>query len=188
VLSFWSAGASGHTAVEVRRETRSVFVVHGTKKFRDRVKAPAANADDRSTTALGDWNATVLLWRPQVALFVNEATLLPVLTPFASAATVLDRFAGSLAVVLGAHGLSRGFIADEIDAMAEHRLTTTSNRSVIGIVNEFSYLADGWRSPDRRDDLVTLSLRLAGTPCGPLYKRHVSPDRELAALAAPHRR
>jgi hypothetical protein len=29
-----------------------------------------------------------------------------------------------------------------------------------------------------------LSLQLAGTPLGPLYQRHVSPDRELAALVA----
>jgi hypothetical protein len=29
-----------------------------------------------------------------------------------------------------------------------------------------------------------LSLQLATTPCGPLYKGHVSPDRELAALVA----
>jgi hypothetical protein len=30
---------------------------------------------------LGSWYATVLLWKPQVALLVNEKTLLPVLMP-----------------------------------------------------------------------------------------------------------
>jgi len=30
--------------------------------------------------------------------------------------------------------------------------------------------------------LLELSVRLAQTPCGPLYKRHLSPDRELTAL------
>jgi hypothetical protein len=29
---------------------------------------------------------------------------------------------------------------------------------------------------------MSLSPRLAMTPCGPLCKRHVSPDRELGAL------
>jgi hypothetical protein len=183
-----AAGARSATAVGERRETCSVFVVHGTKKFRDRVKAAAANAEDRSTTVLGDWYATVLFWKPHVALCVNESTLLPVLIPFAPAATVLDRFAVSLEAVLGAHGLSPVFIAEEIDGMDEWRLTTTSNRSVIGMINEFSFLAEAWRSPDRGDDLVMLSLRLARTPCGPLYKRHGSPDRELAALAAEHGR
>lgn len=32
------------------------------------------------------------------------------------------------------------------------------------------------------DDLVALSVRIAKTPTSPLYKLHISPDRELAAL------
>jgi hypothetical protein len=46
---------------------------------------------DTSTMALGDWYATALSWRPQVALFVNEATLLPVLMPMAPAGIVMGR-------------------------------------------------------------------------------------------------
>jgi hypothetical protein len=163
-----------------------VFVVHGTKKFRERVKAPAPQIGDRSTTAMGDWYATVLFWKPQVASLVNESTLLPVLMPFAPSSTVLDRFPVALKAALAAHEVGREFIAGEVDAMAEHRLTATSNRSVIGMLNEFSFLADQWRRPKRGDDLLALSLRLAQTPCGPLYTRHVSPDRELAALTAQH--
>jgi hypothetical protein len=34
----------------------------------------------------------------------------------------------------------------------------------------------------RRKDLLALSLRLAETPCSPLYKSAISPDRELLAL------
>jgi hypothetical protein len=41
-----------------------------------------------------------------------------------------------------------------------------------------------WAASAGADDLVVLSLRLAETRCGPLYGRHVSPDRELAAVAA----
>ena len=40
---------------------------------------------------MGDWFATVLFWRPLVALFVKKAALLPVMMPFAS----LDTVAGS---------------------------------------------------------------------------------------------
>jgi len=53
---------------------RIVLIVRGTKKLRDRVKGPLAAADAESTTTLGDWFATVLFWRPQVALLVNERT------------------------------------------------------------------------------------------------------------------
>jgi hypothetical protein len=60
------------------------------------------------------------------------------------------------------------------------------------VLNEFTFLADIHRADLRRADvdrtdangLLELSLQLAATPLGPLYKRHVSPDRELAALVA----
>jgi hypothetical protein len=69
-----------------RRQTRLVYVVHGTKKLRDRVPPTDPPDPGPSTTAPGDWYATLLFWRPQVALFVNERTFLPVLMPFAPAA------------------------------------------------------------------------------------------------------
>jgi hypothetical protein len=68
-----------------------VLVVRGTKKLRDRVRAAPAGAGDVSTTLLGDWFATALFWKPQVALLVNERTLLPVFMPLAPAATLPDR-------------------------------------------------------------------------------------------------
>jgi len=51
-------------------------------------------------------------------------------------------------------------------------------------MNELKYLADVHAKLDGGRDLLALSMRLAETPCGPLYKRHISPDRELAALVA----
>jgi hypothetical protein len=72
-----------------------VGVIHGTRKFLERVKAPGEQQKP-STTGLGDWYATVLSWRPQVALFVNETTLLPVLVPLAPAAGVVARFCSVL--------------------------------------------------------------------------------------------
>ena len=51
-------------------------------------------------------------------------------------------------------------------------------------MNEFKFLAEVYSRVDPEMDLMALSLRLAGTPCSPLYKRHISPDRELAALAS----
>jgi hypothetical protein len=48
----------------------------------DRIK-PEIVAPGQSDTALGNWYATVLFWKPQVALLVSERTLLPVLMPLA---------------------------------------------------------------------------------------------------------
>src|SRR5215472_8076930 len=77
---------------------------------------------------------------------------------------------------------SAGVQCAELREMAQVRLARTANRSVVGIMNEFTYLADAWRHDE--PDLLTLAVRLAATPCGPLRKRHISPDRELAALVA----
>jgi hypothetical protein len=134
-------------------------------------------------SALGRWYATVLAWRPkQLGLFVHDTTLLPVLMPLAPAAKVLARFPARLAEVLDLHGISRSTIEREIAALTPQSLTTTANRSLIGVLNEFAHLAAAWRSPDGLDDLDDLSLRLARVPCSPLYRLQVRPDHELAAL------
>ena len=63
-----------------------------------------------------------MFWRPQAALFVNEATLLPVLLPLAPAATVIDRFAPALAAVLGEQGGPLEFIQTEMAEMRDWRV------------------------------------------------------------------
>jgi hypothetical protein len=80
-----------------------VFIVHATKKLLTRVRKPSPHLGEQSTTVLGDWYATVLFWRPHVALFVNESTLLPVLLPLTPAATMLERFPQALSLLLAAH-------------------------------------------------------------------------------------
>jgi hypothetical protein len=159
------------------------FTVHATRKLLDRVKPPVLRSVTDPTPQLGNWYATVLFWKPQVALFVNERTLLPMLTPLAPAATLLDRFPRALAEVLHAHRLADAFVRSEIAALVDGSYARTENRSVVGIMNEFSYLARVHRD-DYADDLLALSVVLSRTPCSPLYKRHVSPDRELAAFGA----
>ena len=137
---------------------------------------------EHSTTLLGQWYATALPWRPQVALLVNESTLLPVLMPLAPAATLLTRIGERVAAVLVAHGAPDTLIDDELQRMREWRLAGTANRSVVGIMNEFTFLAATHRDGGGQVDLLDLSLSLARTPCSPLYRKNVSPDRELAAL------
>ena len=161
-----------------------MFVVHGTRKFLDRLKEPTDAPIEVPTTVLGNWYATALFWKQQVALFTNELTLVPVLVPLAPAATVIDRFSAMLETVLRAHGLSDSFVEHELAEMTAHRVAKTENRSVVGIMNEFARLGAYDHPVNGVPDLLGLSLRLAEIPCGPLYSRHVSPDRELAAFVA----
>jgi Plasmid pRiA4b ORF-3-like protein len=158
-----------------------VLVVRGTKKLRDRVKGALAVDGDASTTALGDWFATVLFWRPQVALLVNSRTLLPVFMELAPAATLPDRVPGAIEVVLRRHGVSGAFLSAERDAMRNVRIGPTNDRSVVGVMNEFAFHGEHlWK--DGLQDLEALSLRMSSLILGPLHHRSGSPDRELAAL------
>jgi hypothetical protein len=160
-----------------------MVIVRCTRKLLQRV-GPPAKLGPASTTLLGDWYGTYLPWRPrQVALFVNERTLLPVLVPLAPAGTLLGRFPDQFAAVLAAHQIPESVASAEVAATREAWLSTTSNRSVVGSMNEFAFLAEANRRGEQPvTDLVDLSVKLARTPCGPLYNRHVSPDRELRAL------
>lgn len=157
--------------------------MRATRKLLPRLSAPAASDDDVSTTMLGDWYATWLNWRPsQVALFVSETTLLPVLFPLAPSSSALKRFPVHLAQVLRAHGVEESVIALECSDSTECRLAGTTSRSVVGSMNEFAFLAGAHRAQHAGLDLLEVSMKLSTVPCGPLYKSHVSPDRELQAL------
>jgi hypothetical protein len=164
-----------------------VLVVRRTRKFLDRVGARNAAPGETSTTALGDWYATVLFWRPQVALFVNETTRMPLFVPLAPATTVVDRLVAEVEAAFRDFGLDSAFVTGELAQMNEHRIATTASRSVVGSMNDFAHLAQAHRDSGSTD-LRELSRALATTPCGPLYGSHGSPDRELVAHAAMHRR
>jgi hypothetical protein len=161
-----------------------VLIVRATQKLLRRIGPPTLQDGEQSTTLLGEWYATALFWKPQVALLVNETTLLPALMPLAPAATLPTRIAQQIGTVLAAHAAPPAIIDDELQQMRPFRIARTANRSVVGIMTEFTHLAEVYRdsNPDPNPDLLDLALRLATTPCGPLYGRNGSPDRELGAL------
>lgn len=80
-----------------------MLTVRATKKLLRLTGPLTALEDDRGTTLLGPWYATVLFWRPRVALLVNELTLLPMLLPLAPTSTLTSRIAEQIAIVLTSH-------------------------------------------------------------------------------------
>ena len=166
-----------------------MYVVHGTQRFLDHVGTPKpAGEVDPVTTRLGSWYATLARWRPNVALFVSEATLLPVFVPAAPARSLLVRFPAALAEVLEGHGVPAAWINEELAQMDDLLTAKTASRSLVGVLNEYIFLAGHHRAGKPEFDLESLSVDLARTPMSPLYKRRVSPDRELAALVGIPRR
>ena len=158
-----------------------MLIVRATAKLLRLTGPPTAASQDRGTTLLGPWYATVLFWRPRVVLLVNETTLLPVLMPLAPASTLADRISEQITTVLTAHHAPARIIAEERRHMRAWQLGTTVNRSVVGVMTEFARLAGIDHDADPDTDLAGLAVRLATTPCGPLYRGNISPDRELAA-------
>lgn len=158
-----------------------MFTLHCTKKLLDRVR-PKVEPSCLATTRLGGWYATALFWKPQMALLVNERTLLPVIMPLAPAASLGQRFPAALKGVLQAMALPADFIESEIDGMSELVYAKTANRSVVGTMNEFSFLAEGYRDLSGSIDPLALSLKLAHTPCGALYKGAVFPDKAVREM------
>lgn len=165
--------------------TTASYTIHATKKLLDRVKQPIEEPVQPGT-ALGNWYATALFWKPQVALFVNERTLLPVFMPLAPTRSLAERFPDWLRQVLEAHGLEESFVDLEIRSMGVAHFAKTANRSVVGVTNEYAFLADDRRGLPGMDDLVGLSCVLADTPTSPLYERNVTALGELEALALAH--
>ena len=126
-------------------------------------------------------------WRPQVALLINEPTLLPVLMPLTPAATLPARTARHIAATLATHATPKAVIEQELRHMRDYRVATTANRSIVGIMNEFSRLAEVHRDRDPYPNLTDLAQRLATTPCSPLYGRNVSPDANWPHSCTPPR-
>ena len=102
--------------------------------------------------------------------------------PLAPAKDLATRFPAHLANVLAAHGIPQQFIDHELAQMNEASYAKTSNRSVVGIINQFEYLVEVYREDLEANDLLGLSMMLSQTPCSPLYKSVISPDRALKAL------
>ena len=127
---------------------------------------------------LGEWYATVIFWRPQVALFVSETTLLPVFVPLAPASSVIRRMPTELADLLRRQEVPSAFIDNELSKMNEAVCVPTASPSTLGVLNEYVFLA-GHAHVERAGppDSAWLEDWLAQTPMGPLHKRYGSPDR-----------
>jgi hypothetical protein len=168
-------------------QDRVVYMIYATKTLLDRVKQPILTPAADAATALGNWYAMVIFWKPHVALFVNERTLLPVMMPLAPAKDLGARFPAAMFEVLAAHGVNPAFVKTEARLMGSCGWSKKKKRSVVGIMNEFVFLSEHEYRHRPTITLIDLSVRLASTPCGPLYSRHISPDRELRALVDQHR-
>ena len=143
-----------------------MFMIRPTQKLRKRVPALVDAAPSPPNTRLGDWYANLLVHhRKQVVLFVSERTLLPVVVPAVQIATLIPRFRQALAALLEAIGIEASAIDDELREMSEHGVGKTSNRRVLGSMNDFAWLLEA--APES-ETLLNAARVMADAPCSPI--------------------
>jgi len=160
-----------------------MFYLHCSKQLLDRVSSGLSEPAGTGGNILGNWYAKAIFSKPQVALFVNERTLLPVLMPLAPASSLVERFPQYLFKVLLSQGVSESFMQQELNYLDEVVYCKSTNRSIIGILNMFTYHLESYQSIHYANDWYELSMMMADTPCGPLYKSTITPGNALRELA-----
>jgi hypothetical protein len=143
-----------------------VYSIYATKKLLDRMQEPIVSSVPESTTKLGNWFAKPLFWRPQYALFVNDETFLPIFAPLAPASSLANRFPDVLASALRAHGVRESFVENELLAMDDVSVSRTSNRRIVGIMNEMATVATRIRAYHPDVTPLRLAMDLAQFPSG----------------------
>jgi hypothetical protein len=160
-----------------------MFYLHCSKQLLDRVSSGLSEPTGTGGNILGNWYAKAIFSKPQVALFVNGRTLLPVLMPLAPASSLVERFPQYLFKVLLSQGVSESFMQQELNYLDEVVYCKSTNRSIIGILNMFTYHLESYQSIHYANDWYELSMMMADTPCGPLYKSTITPGKALREFA-----
>lgn len=111
-----------------------------TQKLLRRLGASAKNEVSPPTTVLGDWYATLIPSRPhQLVLCFNERSLLSVLVPAAPGKFLGARFSEAALGLIYRLGIRGRPLEAEAQAMSELRFGPTSNRRVLGCMNEAAF-------------------------------------------------
>ncbi len=118
-------------------------------------------------TKLGDWYANLLYTKPQqLILCVSEKSLLPVIMMAKGAEPIGVRLAAGVGEMLRAIGIPDAAIKVELAAMSEVTISTTASRSVLGSMNDFTFMLDSHLSYG--DSFSDAALKLADAPCSPI--------------------
>ena len=119
-----------------------MVVLRCTQKLLARLQQAENLAAVESSTRLGDWYGNILqLGRRQHLLFISERSRLPVVIPIREGKRLADVFPDAVCEVLALVGVGVADIADERSRMSEIAFGRTRNRSLLGTLNDFAFMA-----------------------------------------------
>jgi hypothetical protein len=149
-----------------------MVVLRCTQKLLARLKQSGDLPAIESTT-LGDWYGNVLqLGRRQHLLFISERSRLPVVIPIREGKRLAEVFPEAVCEVLTNVGVAATTIADERSRMSEIAFGPTRNRSLLGTLNDFAFMAQvGSARRPEPETAEELTRFLAQTPILPAERR-----------------
>jgi hypothetical protein len=147
-----------------------MVVLRCTQKLLVRLEQVGDLSPVESTTRLGDWYGNVLrIGRRQHLLFISERSRLPVVIPIRQAKQLRIVLPDAVCQMMAAVGVAAKDIAEECSRMSELAFGCTQNRSLLGTLNDFAFMAQcaGAKrtEPESPEELMQF---LAQTPILPL--------------------
>jgi len=147
-----------------------MVVLRSTQKLLVRLKQVGDLPPVESTTRLGDWYGNILwIGRRQHLLFISERSRLPVVLPITESKRLATAFPDTMCERLAIVGVTAEDIADERARMSEIAFGRTRNRSLLGTLNDFAFMAQqGNANRAERESPEELMQFLSQTPILPL--------------------
>ena len=148
-----------------------MVVLRCTQKLLVRLKQLGALPPVESTTRLGDWYGNVLrIGRRQHLLFISERSRLPVVLSISETKQLSEVFPDAVCERLATVGVAAADIANERTRMSELAFGRTRNRSLLGTLNDFAFMAQSVNSrraePELPEELMTVPRANTDTPAG----------------------
>lgn len=146
-----------------------MVVLRCTQKLLVRLKQVGDLPPVESTTRLGDWYGNILrIARRQHLLFISERSRLTVVIPIREGKRLAEVFPDAVCERLAIVGVTTQDIVDERARMSEIAFGRTRNRSLLGTLSDFAFMAqsvDARRTdPESPEELMRF---LAQTPILP---------------------
>jgi Domain of unknown function (DUF6933) len=147
-----------------------MVVLRCTQKLLVRLKQVGDLPPVESTTLLGDWYGNILrIGRRQHLLFIIERSRLPIVFPIREVKRLGNVFPDAVCERLATVGVAAVDIAEERSRMSDLSFGRTKNRSLLGTLNDFAFMAqsvDARRAePESPEELMQF---LSQTPILPL--------------------
>ncbi len=161
-----------------------MVVLRCTQDLLRRLNRPDNPPACTSTTLLGDWYGNVIrMGRRHALLFISQHSRLPVLIPVRQANRLAVVFPDAVCAALAALGVPHSAIDEECSRMSDVAFGRTNSRTLLGTLNDFSFMARAHFVTARQATLEDIARDLASTPILPLKgARPIDLTRKLFGL------